>query len=228
MDDYYTLRIFRGIPGQQYWEEFELKLQSGANVISSLMEIQKNPVNKQGKMTTPVAWEQGCLEEVCGSCSMLVNGHPRQACTALIIDYLKEGCRTITLAPFTKFPLIRDLCVDRTKMFEALKKVRAWVSVDGTWDTKQFGPKVGPEVQEALYVLSTCMTCGCCSESCPQYNEKTDFWGPRRSLRRGFSTRVPQAGLKNRNGCALCSMRMASQDAAMPKTASRCAPSASP
>lgn len=174
----YTLKIFRGTPGNQYWEEFELERHPQANVISGLMEIQQRPINKQGKMTTPVAWEQGCLEEVCGSCSMLVNGRPRQACTALIEPYLATGSMTITLAPFTKFPLIRDLCVDRTKMFDALKKIKGWIAVDGTEDTGQFGPPISQEVQEAMYALSTCMTCGCCSESCPQVNNKSEFMGP--------------------------------------------------
>lgn len=142
------------------------------------MEIQKNPIAKGGRKTTPVAWEQGCLEEVCGSCSMLVNGIPCQACTQLIENLIaKTGSTTITLAPFTKFPLIRDLCVDRTRMFELLKQVRGWVSADGSED-RGFGPKVSPELQQTLYVLSTCMTCGCCSESCPQLNEKTHFIGP--------------------------------------------------
>ncbi len=179
MEKKYTLRVFRGTTGNQYWEEFEFDRHPQANVISSLMEIQKKPVNKQGKITTPVAWEQGCLEEVCGSCSMLVNGKPRQACTALIEPYIKStGTTTITLAPFTKFPLVRDLVVNRTKMFDALKKIRGWISVDGTEDQGQFGPPISQEVQEAMYVLSTCMTCGCCSESCPQVNEKSDFMGP--------------------------------------------------
>lgn len=173
----FILKVYRGVPNNQYWEEFELEVYPGINVISALMEIQKNPVNREGKITTPIAWEQGCLEEVCGSCSMLVNGKPRQACTALIEPYLNESS-TIILAPFTKFPLIRDLVVDRTSMFESLKKVRAWVSVDGSWDTEADGPKVAPEVQEALYVLSTCMTCGCCSESCPQVNPDSSFMGP--------------------------------------------------
>ncbi len=174
----YTLKILRGTPESQYWEEFELTLKQGANVISSLMEIQQSPVNKQRKKSTPVAWEQGCLEEVCGSCSMLVNGKPRQACTALIEDYLKETkSDLITLAPFTKFPLVRDLVVDRTSMFENLKKVKAWIDVEGSYD-RGSGPKVSPELQETLYVLSTCMTCGCCSESCPQVNEESRFMGP--------------------------------------------------
>ncbi|MES2272745.1 MAG: 2Fe-2S iron-sulfur cluster-binding protein, partial [Chlamydiota bacterium] len=150
----FTLRILRGTPSNQHWEEFEFERMAGANVISALMEIQKNPITKQGEKTTPVAWEQGCLEEVCGSCSMLVNGRPRQACTALIEPYIKEtGISTITLAPFTKFPLIRDLCVDRTRMFDSLKKIRGWIPIDNSNDTGQFGPTVSPEVQEALYVL---------------------------------------------------------------------------
>jgi len=169
----FILKVLRGTPEKQYWEEIELELEPAMNVISALMEVQKNP------KTTPIAWQAGCLEEVCGSCSMLINGKPRQACTALIANLLKEtGTNTVTLAPFTKFPLQKDLVVDRTQMFQALKKVRAWVSVDGTWDTHENGEKVSPEVQEAIYTLSTCMTCGCCSESCPQVNENSEFMGP--------------------------------------------------
>ncbi len=44
MSNTYVLKIYRGNPGRQYWEEFELPLEPFANVISSLMEIQRNPV----------------------------------------------------------------------------------------------------------------------------------------------------------------------------------------
>jgi succinate dehydrogenase / fumarate reductase, iron-sulfur subunit len=174
----YILRILRGTPGQQYWEEFELPFHRDANVISALMEIQKNPVNRQGQATTPVAWEQGCLEEVCGSCSMLINGVPRQACTALIKNYISETVTTLIIAPLSKFPLIRDLCVDRSRMFEVLKKVHAWIASAGSQECKEFGLKMSPELQESLYPLTTCMTCGCCTESCPQVSEKSKFIGP--------------------------------------------------
>jgi len=174
----YTLKILRGSPGKQYWEEFELPLRTGENVISGLMEIQKNPVNKKGEKVTPVVWEQGCLEEVCGSCSLLVNGYPRQACTALIENYIREtGKRVITLAPFTKFPLIRDLIVDRSRMFENLKKVHAWIDTEGSHETG-FGPLIPQAKQEVMYSLSTCMTCGCCLEACPQVNAHSKFIGP--------------------------------------------------
>jgi len=174
----FILKIYRGTPGNQYWEEFELELVPFANVISSLMEIEKNPVNRKGETVDPVVWEQGCLEEVCGSCSMLINGYPCQACTALIEPILEETKKnTITLAPFTKFPLVRDLIVDRSVMFDNLQKVHAWIDTDLTYDRGP-GPRVSPKMQEVMYTLSTCMTCGCCSESCPNVNPKSKFIGP--------------------------------------------------
>ena len=64
------------------------------------MEIQRNPVNAEGEKTAPVCWESNCLEEVCGACSMVINGKPRQACTALI-DKLEQPIR---LEPMTHVP----------------------------------------------------------------------------------------------------------------------------
>lgn len=171
-------KIYRGQPGHQFWEEFEIELFPYANVTSCLMEIQKRPINRQGKEVDPVVWEQGCLEEVCGSCSMLINGKPRQACTALVDQIIAAtGSNTITLAPFSKFPLVRDLIVDRSSMFENLKKVHAWIETDGAFDRGP-GPLISPEKQEVMYALSTCMTCGCCVEACPQCNNHSAFVGP--------------------------------------------------
>lgn len=173
----YILKIYRGSPGKQYWEEFELEHRHSENVISALMQVQRNPVNRHGVKVTPVAWEQGCLEEVCGSCSMLINGKPRQACTALIDNLIKDHGSTITLAPFSKFPLVRDLIVDRSMMFENLKKVHAWIDVDGSFGRGP-GPRISPQKQEIMYELSKCMTCGCCLEACPQVNAHSKFVGP--------------------------------------------------
>jgi len=161
-----------GSDAAPYWEEFEIPYKPQHNVISVLMEIRRNPVTRDGKNTTPVVWESSCLEEVCGACTMLVNGHVRQACTALI-DKLEQP---VTLEPMTKFPVVRDLQVDRTRMFEALKKARAWVPIDGTYDLGP-GPRISPQTQEFAYKLSRCMTCGCCLEVCPQYNDTTNFVG---------------------------------------------------
>ncbi len=178
MSKNFILKIYRGVPGKQYWEEFKLELRPSMNVISALMQIQREPVNMKNKTVAPVAFEAGCLEEVCGSCSMLINGKPKQACLALIQSILeKTGSNVITLAPFTKFKLKRDLVVERQSMFESLKNVHAWIDAEDSHD-RGFGPRIPPNVQEVQYVLSTCMTCGCCSESCPQVNAGSQFMGP--------------------------------------------------
>lgn len=174
----FILRVFRGNPGKQYWEEFELPLSPSVNIISALMEIQRHPVNRSGEKVTPVVWESGCLEEVCGSCSVLINGSPRQACTALVEKIIEQtNDRVIKLAPLSKFPLVRDLIVDRSRMFEDLKRIHGWIDTDGT-KTDGMGPKISPEKQEVMYELSTCMTCGCCLEACPQVNSRSKFIGP--------------------------------------------------
>lgn len=173
-----TLRVLRGEPGNQYWEEFLFPYNESDNIISLLMAIQHHPQTKDGRMVTPVVWESGCLEEVCGSCSMLINGKPKQACSALVRNLIQEsGSDTITLAPFTKFPLVRDLVVDRTRLFDHLKKISGWVEID-SYSESGFGPEVTPREQDVMYTLSTCMTCGCCTESCPQVNDSSSFMGP--------------------------------------------------
>ncbi|MGB8113251.1 MAG: succinate dehydrogenase iron-sulfur subunit [Candidatus Sulfotelmatobacter sp.] len=157
---------------QPYWEEFELAYQPGMNVISSLMEIAANPVTRDGKPTTPITYDSNCLEEVCGSCAMLINGRARMACSALI-DNLEQP---VKLEPFSKFPVVRDLAVDRSVLFENLKTVKAWLPVDGTYDLGP-GPRMAPEDQEEAYPISRCISCCCCMEACPQFNEDTGFVG---------------------------------------------------
>lgn len=170
-----TVRVKRqdGPSSAPRWEEFRLPEVPGSNVISCLMEIQRNPVTAAGEKTTPVVWESHCLEEVCGACTMLVNGRVRQSCSALV-ERLEQP---IVLTPMTKFPVVRDLVVDRRRMFADLIRIKGWIPVQGTYDLGP-GPRLAPSEQEAAYTLSTCMTCGCCLEACPNVGDGSKFIGP--------------------------------------------------
>ena len=164
-------------PGEKsYWQEFELPWEPHMNVISALMGIRRQPVTASGQKTTPVVWESVCLEEVCGSCTMLVNGRVRQSCSVMVDLIAPEG-QTITLQPMTKFPVVRDLVVDRSRMFDDLKRVHAWITLDGSHELGP-GPRQSQDNQETAYPLSRCMTCGCCLEACPQVSSMSDFVGP--------------------------------------------------
>lgn len=181
------------------WEEFELTWKPGMNVTSSLMEIAANPVTREGKATTPITYDSNCLEEVCGSCAMLINGRARMACSALV-DKLDQPIR---LEPFSKFPVVRDLAVDRSVLFENLKRVKAWVPIDGTYDLGA-GPRMTMEDQEEAYPLSRCISCCCCMEACPQFNESTGFVGAATiSQVRLFNTHPTGAALKRERLAAL-------------------------
>src|SRR3954470_10311955 len=126
----------------QYWQEFELPYRPNLNIISCLMEIQKNPITRDGKQVTPPVWSMNCLEQVCGICTMIINGKVRQSCSALVDQLLKDSSQ-ITLEPMSKFPNVRDLIVDRSKMFEHLRRVHAWIEIDGSYD---LGP--GPRMSQ--------------------------------------------------------------------------------
>lgn len=157
---------------EPYWEKFELPYRMNMNVISALMEIRRNPVNMEGGKTTPVVWDMNCLEEVCGACSMVINGYSRQSCTALV-DQLEQP---IKLQPMKTFPVVRDLIIDRSSMFNTLKKLKAWIPIDGTHDLGE-GPRMPERKRQWAYELSKCMTCGVCLEACPNVNDKTDYIG---------------------------------------------------
>ena len=167
-----TVRVRRQKgPGEpSYWEEFSIPYQNDMNVISVLQSIAAAGQNAAGETTTPVAWDCGCLEEVCGACTMVINGRVRQSCSALVDNLLADGESLLVLEPMTKFPVQRDLVVDRSRVFRALQKVKAWVPVDGYFDMGP-GPKQSRNNQERAYPLSECMSCGCCLEACPQYSK---------------------------------------------------------
>ncbi len=157
-------------------ETFAIPYRRNMNITSVLGEIALNPTTTEGRETTPIAYDSNCLEEICGSCAMLINGKAMMACSALVDKLITNGEGTISLAPLSKFPVVRDLAVDRSVLFENLKKVKAWVPIDGTYDLGP-SPRQQPQVQEQRYPLSNCISCTICMEVCPQFNEATGFVG---------------------------------------------------
>lgn len=167
-----NVRILRqdgpGLPG--YWERHQVAYEPDMNVISVLQKVAAQAKTSDGKKVAPVAWDCGCLEEVCGSCTMVINGRVRQSCSALVDRLLEDDANEIELRPMTKFPVVRDLAVDRSRVFRSLERVKAWVPVDGYYDMGA-GPRISREEQEQNYPLSQCMSCGCCLEACPQFGK---------------------------------------------------------
>lgn len=168
----FEIRVLRQDAPEEpsYWERHRLEWEPDLNITSCLQRIAAQAETAEGKPVAPVCYESNCLEEVCGSCTMLVNGKTRQACSALVDKLLEDNPGEIELRPMSKFPVVRDLLVDRQRLFRALEKVQAWIPVDGYYNLGP-GPRQSQEEQQRAYPLSECMTCGCCVEACPQYGK---------------------------------------------------------
>ncbi len=155
-----------------YWELFEVGAEEGMTVISVLEVIRENPLTSDGAATAPVLWESSCCEGACGACTMRINGKVRLACSTL----LSELSSPVVLEPLQKFPVVRDLKVDRGRMFEALGKACVGVGsipIPG-------GPSlsiISPELGTSLEPFAGCVMCGACSVACPQVDSKSQYIG---------------------------------------------------
>ena len=120
-------------------------------------------INSDKLADDPVQWERSCKQKKCGACAMLINGRPRLACDTRLDEYPKGR---IKLEPLKKFPCVRDLIVDRSIIFDDLKKLGSWL------DENAAGGDTG-----VAYEASRCLQCGCCLEVCPNFFAGGEFFG---------------------------------------------------
>lgn len=161
------------LPKTRRWEEFEVALEPRMTVADALEAIERRPVTTSGRTVEPVAWDDSCSDAACGACTMLVNRSPRLACSTLLESVMGKH-RRVELEPLSKFPLVRDLLVDRAEMTRALERVHAWQ----TLDTDRAVPKEPDALPVQLDAVSRCTGCGACLEACPEYGQNREFVGP--------------------------------------------------
>lgn len=72
-DDWVSVRILRqDHPAEaSYWQSFLIRREPGLNVTGVLQHIATESKTASGENVAPVAYDANCLEEVCGSCTML-------------------------------------------------------------------------------------------------------------------------------------------------------------
>ena len=96
---------------------------------------------------------------------MVINGRPQLACTARLIDCKHQE---IMIEPLRKFPVVCDLVVDRSILFENLKTLRLWLNKEA---------ELTDRYRELAYEASECIQCGCCLEVCPNFCMDGKFFG---------------------------------------------------
>lgn len=114
----------------------------------------------------PIRWECSCLQKKCGACAMVINGRPALACDTFLKKAAKKG--RITLEPLKKFPVVADLIVDRSILFENLRTMELWAR--GSAAPRGLA-------RDTVYEAGRCLQCGCCLEVCPNFCPGDSFFG---------------------------------------------------
>ena len=140
--------------------------QPGETVATALTRLNERADLRDvnGAPAAPIRWDCSCLQKKCGACAMVINGRPGLACDAR----LSEVRKTLRLEPLRKFPVVADLIVDRSALYEALRTLRLWFEDPAV--TSQSAGEIG-------YAASMCLQCGCCLEVCPNYAPGERFAG---------------------------------------------------
>ena len=154
---------------ESYWETFNYDGPEEASIASLLdyLNYHDDIVDAQGNSVSRIGWECSCLQGVCGSCAMVINGRPALACETFVKNLGNE----ITIEPLSKFFVIHDLVVDRGIIHENLKKTNAYIEeYKGSDDIRE-------KEHRHQYSVSKCLKCGLCLEVCPNYVKGEDFFG---------------------------------------------------
>ena len=97
---------------------------------------------------------------------MVINGHPALACGVFINT---DDTEILRLEPLTKFPVVEDLIVDRSVIWERQKEALMYLGIRKHPDPKE---------HDHQYSAAKCLKCGLCLEVCPSYlGAKDDFYG---------------------------------------------------
>lgn len=120
----------------------------------------------------PVAFDHDCREGICGSCAMVINGHPHgpeKATTAcqLYLRHFRDG-ETITIEPWraAAFPVVKDLVVDRSA-FDRIIAAGGYVSVPTGSAPDAHATPVPKVNAERAFTAAACIGCGACVAACP-------------------------------------------------------------
>ena len=96
---------------------------------------------------------------------MVINGVPALACSVFADEVKAEQ---LVLEPLSKFPVVADLIVDRSIIYENLNKVQAYLTQPSVYDDRQHAQQ---------YSVAKCLKCGLCLEVCPNYRPESEFFG---------------------------------------------------
>ena len=145
---------------------------SGIESHMSFFEVLNKLNNElEEKNEEPIAYECDCLEGICGTCSLMINGvaHGPQGGTTtcqLHMRAFQDGDH-ITIEPFRAkaFPVIRDLVVDRSS-FDTIIQAGGYISANTGGAPDGNALPISREKSNTAMDAAACIGCGACVASC--------------------------------------------------------------
>ena len=150
-----------------YWQSFSYNgpMHVTVSAVLDAINYTDDMIDTEGKSATRVRWECSCLQSVCGGCAMVINGVPALACNTFVDEVAKDD---LVLEPLSKFPVVADLMVDRSIIYENLNQAKAYLESDIVSSAKS---------HDHQYSVAKCLKCGLCLEVCPNYHPGGSFFG---------------------------------------------------
>ena len=135
-----------------------------------MLDVVNEGLTERGEM--PIAFDHDCREGICGACGMMINGvahGPMQATTTcqLHMRSFRDG-DTVTLEPWraAAFPVLRDLCVDRSAL-DRIVQAGGFISASAGSAQDANSLPIPKADAEAAMDAAACIGCGACVAACP-------------------------------------------------------------
>lgn len=150
-----------------YWQSFEYDGPGNASIATVLdtLNFADDLYDIEGNRARRIKWECSCMQKMCGACAMVINNRPALACNTFINEL--KG-KELVIEPLSKFPVLCDLCVDRSSVQKRLIDANAYIS-----ETKDISLKENIH----RYRSGKCLKCCLCLEVCPNFKKGDKFYG---------------------------------------------------
>ncbi len=165
-----TLKIWRqeSAKAKGNFEEFKASVSPHSSILEMFDELNNN-LEKEGK--DPIVFESDCREGICGTCGLVVNGHPhgekkKTATCQMHMRSFKEG-ETIYIEPFRAkaFPVLRDLMVDREGL-DIIQQAGGYTSFNTGSAPDANSILISKETASYALDAAECIGCGACVAAC--------------------------------------------------------------
>ena len=134
-----------------------------------MLDVLNEQLNARGE--EPIAFDSDCREGICGACGLMISGkaHGPEVTTTcqLHMRSFSDGDE-ITIEPWrsTAFPVLKDLCVDRSA-FDRIIQQGGYISVNTGAAPEAHSVQVPKDAADRAFDVATCIGCGACVAACP-------------------------------------------------------------